>query len=448
MKDLIDLYIRKLSCKQRKKVKIYVKNVKFGDCTIIENNDNILVVDCGSKNKGVLPCDENAYMKLEEHLLSEKNICQILVTHYHADHMNGIRLINKDKVEIEKIYLPYTFLREGKGEPWFHILCELFYIAPQGTYGFDEVDKISDFLKWLSDFDKSQIKCLKWKDEFYIGDVNNVVLWPRIDFYTMGFREYDGVKCIKKILVSLYEIIKDNPNIEHNIKKMLFSEYQTLGIYEYFKEVFLLLESDDSNSKELSQKIDQFYNAWREWRTKIYDVVFDALDDKDKEHVRRLTRMCYHRYIRNCNEMSIVFHEKDKEKYIFLGDISKRVINFLKNERDKVEKNIKSDSNNIKRYLYMQSEYQIIKVQHHGTAGYFTENMPRGKKYIISNGGYKRNKISLSLIQFIRNADNGHGADIFCTNGKQGDYCEYKQKYSCSECKGIDGDQKIIFYLK
>ena len=195
MKKLIERYIcrRMLSAyKQLIRAKIYVKNVKFGDCTIIENNNSILVVDCGSKNKGVLPCDENAYRKLEEHLLSEKNICQSLVTHYHADHMNGIRLINKNRVEIKKIYLPYTFLREGQGGPWFYILCELFYIAPQGTYGFDEVDKISDFLKWLSDFDKSQIKCLKWKDEFYIGDINNVVLWPRIDFLTKYFRKYDG----------------------------------------------------------------------------------------------------------------------------------------------------------------------------------------------------------------------------------------------------------------
>lgn len=65
------------------------------------------------------------------------------------------------------------------------------------------------------------------------------------------------------------------------------------------------------------QLLSCFYNAWKEWRTRIYDVVLDALDGKDKEYVRRLTRMCYHRYIRNCNEMSIVFHEKDKEKYIF-----------------------------------------------------------------------------------------------------------------------------------
>ncbi len=443
MRYLIEEY-----CLSWDKVLVSVKNVEFGDCNIIENNKNILVVDCGSRNKGAnkaynySAAGRTAYEKIQNDLYNTSKSCQILITHYHVDHMNGIKYIENDRAYLKKIYLPCTFLKENHGiASWIGALSELFYFAPKGTYGYIASKEFFSFLEWLKQFNKKQIQCLKWKDEFTIDRIKNVVLWPRIECDFIETKDNED-NCIKYILTSLYEIL-GNIHDNEKIMKFLADEIKEVRLYKYLIDFFEFLEDEEEEHSELlQQKIARLNNEWQRWR-RIYDNIWSNMREKDRIRIKAFVRIKYHKYITQCNEMSIVFHEKGKSKYIFLGDVSKRVIDFLKDERERAEKNLKNDDN-LKKYLYMRPEYEVIKVQHHGTTRYFTENMPKGKKYIISNGGYKQNKISSSLIQFIRAADNGDDAEIYCTNGKHGDYCEYKQKYSCSECNGIDGDQTIV----
>ena len=85
---------------------IDVKNVKFGDCSIIKHADSFCIVDCGSVNRnGNLNSKAFPYSMVENELYSQRfsNKC-LLITHFDKDHISGISLM-KDKI-FDNIYFP------------------------------------------------------------------------------------------------------------------------------------------------------------------------------------------------------------------------------------------------------------------------------------------------------------------------------------------------------
>ena len=130
-------------------MRICIKPVKFGDCCIIYYNDQGLLVDCGSDNSsGKLNSDKFAYSKIEDEI-SNHQITDILITHYHKDHINGILNI-PDCYQVEHSYLPYSIV--DKQVPFAKGIARLLAVAPDQSWGLRLSKTILLFLKKLNEF--------------------------------------------------------------------------------------------------------------------------------------------------------------------------------------------------------------------------------------------------------------------------------------------------------
>lgn len=84
-----------------------MKNVGFGDCFLIKNCDETLVVDCGTRAKPDSKYPQLKNIANEIACKAKENNYSALITHFHADHISGFK---KWKKKIQKFLVSFTFL--------------------------------------------------------------------------------------------------------------------------------------------------------------------------------------------------------------------------------------------------------------------------------------------------------------------------------------------------
>lgn len=404
--------------------RIQAKNVLFGDCNILETENTVLVLDCGSANKrkpriysNVASKETFAYSKIQ-FLENDIKTKDLLISHYHEDHFNGILQVKpRNKITFQHIYLPFTILEADaleKYESAIGWLALLFCIALPGTATFRITDKLVQLWKDLPGIvvDFNNIRCLKRGDVFVTGSLRNEVLWPAVivEQWLKSLGDSERAReCIRWKLKNDFGRCMDVFDID---------EDNYLFIYNLLCVIIGVLHKRERNSEDLNtyneslQALNEIAVELRTKNKKNYVIA----DESKKGTMLFTARAAYHDYSDLTNAASVIFHESDDEsigRYTFLGDATAEVIKAVSQEA----------------CLSFKKYYQIVKVQHHGTQSHFTQAMPAGQSYIISNGGYKRRKVSEELLRHIV-ADTT--AEIYCTGAHEGrhannagsDYCE------------------------
>jgi len=413
-------------------MEIAVKCVKYGDCSIIKSTDGKqqLLIDCGSDNvDGDMSCSKFAFSTIEKEINSNA-ITHLMISHYDKDHCNGILEI-PSSYKFDAIFLPFSVVDPKKSEIIYSgPIARLLTVASPRSWGFKLAQNMIELFTKLDSF-SGEIRCLKAGDTFSFGGKTIRILWPKADF------PFDSipVKVVKeKFLGSdddkqiqgrqLESIIKWNPEYHET-----FNDQRISGEYDYNQkpmaqvEEALIVAFNDMvlEGSEEFYAYSSFHNAFNEYLSDLHSIshedlhksfvsmreAYDILDEtranfrkkKNKFEINSINSFAcqqYHSLVTGINAMSIVCD--CEQRFAYLGDAPKNVITYLSPE--------------------FNGPYKCVKIQHHGTQRYYTDETPVGDNYIISNGGYVKRKVCSNFID--------GGKSIICTNAhSDSHYCYF-----------------------
>lgn len=364
--------------------------VNFGETILYQEDECKLLVDCGAKydRKGQL-----AYERVEAKIDESTSL---LITHFDEDHYNGI-IDMPDTHKFKKIYLPlYIFLnkkQKNTEEVFVDVLRTWTYLTAVGKK--KKISALHSLFVKLPKLVNSvyDIHCVGCDDSFGLGCKEVNVLWPRSDF---------------KIKRRMYadEILQ---NLRRNIVNVRgaekFEEFISLAddYVDMFLKIYRFYCTSNRDYSEKDVYIEDFYEEIEKLDRAFNRVIAHSFDFYLDDLTRKRISSISSNNIRNMNECSVVF-EIDNE-IIALGDITARIIKYMK-------------KNNIISY----DQYKVVKVQHHGTVAYWSEELPEAKVYLVSNSGVANPRWSIDIRYGLKYADK-----MICTNDNH-KRCDY---YNC-----------------
>lgn len=401
-------------------MRICVKPIKFGDCCIVYCNDRGLLVDCGSDNAdGKMSSREFAYSKIAEEI-SNHQITDILITHYHNDHINGILSI-PNWYQVEKSYLPYTIVEEKV--PIANDIARLLAVAPDHSWGLRLSKTILKFLEKIECI-SSRIVFVKCGDTIDFYGKNIRVLWPevmeRTDLYR--YRSDSSEEKINRQITLL-----DDEDSETNLQSSFFNVVQDnselLDLVHKFggmlsKAISKWDPKSDISGREfennLMSGVIEKANALEKGRKEFRE----SISERQLEAVAKFSSLQYHALIKTLNAISTIID--CESKFLLLGDATPTVLAYLRGE--------------------FKPKYDYIKVQHHGTGRFFVKDMPSADIKLISNGGYMNRKVSEKYI-----GEN----KIICTDAHTNPkcFCGYYEANGCCspKCTRLSGSHDVLF---
>lgn len=358
-------------------------NVGFGDCFTILDENEALLIDCGTKHKSTNFNRINSRFNsfddfvddLKNKIILPYNPINALITHFDNDHYSGFEYLHKTKNYqiFDKVFIPYMHFDKNKK-------CELielaiyFYIL----FGKSSITKkfsssiLSHVILVIDLVKKSNIKCLSTGDIIKIRNRNFDVIWPdKKNLISSNLKRY--LIFLNKITNNWKELNELKNNIMDNLSRF-----------------YNLISNDQLNEKESIE----IRNIQLELINKL-----DKLRIQSKEMFMSLNNMKFKRnryyplmFFRNMNECSVVFHDK---KLLMTGDITKHVF---------------------EKYLYnrLNEMYSIIKAPHHGTNTHYSNKLPISCNLLISTAKF-RNYGSISKEYYYHPCAKGFR---FCSSGK------------------------------
>ncbi len=389
-------------------MKVTMCEVNFGETILYEDGAHKLLVDCGAKfgEKGKL-----AYNRVKNEI-DDKT--QLLITHFDEDHYNGIIQI-PDTQKFEKIYLPLYIFKDKKLESIEDVFID---VIKTWTYSIvigqpKKINALHSLFMKLPQLVNSvrDICCVGNGDSFLLEAETIDVLWPEKNFKVKRRMHAD------EVLERLRDNIAGNQNVE------LFEEFVSLAddyvntllnIYRFYcvngqRDNAPYMSSERYN--EESEKLNDIF-------AKISGYRFEF--NLNVSERKRLTTILSNN-IKNMNECSVVFEVKGE--IIAFGDISERIIKYMK-----------------KCNIMSCDKYKIVKVQHHGTKRYWSDELPAAKVYLISNSGEKNQNWSIDERYGLNYAEK-----VACTNDNDS-RCEYSSgDKKCKMCNIVLKRRKIIF---
>lgn len=374
-----------------------MQEVNFGETILYQQGDYKLIVDCGAKygRKGQL-----AYDRVKDKI---DDSTKLLITHFDEDHFNGI-IQMPDTQKFDKIYLPlYIFLDkrlQNTEEVFVDVLRTWTYLIATGKK--KKISALHSLFLKLPKLVKSvyDIQCVGSNDCFWLERRKVNVLWPRAD-YRIRRRMYAD-----EVLRNLRNNIDEPQNSE------LFEEFVILAdeYVQRFMKIyrFYCANNRDYNNQEVY--IEDIYEEieilTRAFNSLSSITISIDLDDLTRKRINSISS----NNIRNMNECSVVF-EIDSDIIAF-GDISARIIKYMN-----------------KKKVLSYGEYKVLKVQHHGTVSYWSDELPDAKVYLISNGGVSNLKWSIDARYGLKYSDK-----TTCTNDTFNRCGYYNCMRQCNMC--------------
>jgi len=371
---------------------IRMYDVHFGDCFLLKEENECLLVDFGSIDSKFN--FEDVANNISTQIQGKE--FSVLLTHFHQDHMNGLwKLTNFPSTNtIKRFYLPSVVCMNEKGEM---------------KYSFLQVSVISDFLQslvlhkgtpeitvyslLLSLIEKkTRVRFLERGDIFTCDQTKYEVLWPAsedlkvdsricvsLDKLLSGERkiglELDLINCLIRKIFECYETMSSANFLiyDNQIRELERAYTDVAHMYEFIKANLSI-----ENSKWIKARVKTMRNQANKW-----SIVFHTKSNHEASH-----NMLHYLGL----EGSLgKFHEDihtaiANEKVILMtGDATKAVLNkIIKNTR-------------IQPSIPLHECYSILKAQHHGTKTHFVTKIPAAKQILISNGkcnGREDRKIS------------------------------------------------------
>ena len=325
-------------------MKIRMYNVGFGDCFCIRDKGKNLLVDFGTSNGkicGRLRREVFDTILSDLSAIEQKNL---LLTHFHLDHLSGLLYMMKKKKsgdEFGKLYLPDVFsTKEMSRTLSLMLLADLMkdtYLPSRQVSLFALVEALCR---------KPQNVELLERGSLFEGKYR--ALWPDREISAGETEEILG-------------------RIEERYREIL--ERLTAFSDQLRRIVYSMTEPGRQNQEEVSRNLNALDREFREIRARAEFQQLLGTMEEQKIELRQFK-----------NKISVVFHnDRDGElNLLFTGDVEKKHMKMIREDYDG--------------RLPLHEHYWCIKVPHHGTEGYycdFSEYTP--ENLLISNGVYYAN---------------------------------------------------------
>ena len=163
---------------------IRMYNVLFGDCFLIQEEQENLLVDFGRDDVGRDDTGGTKIQPIADDIieLSEEKDLSILLTHFHRDHVNGIYWTNLlNRKEIDRLYIPnIVALQGGQRQLSYVTLVVLseFFDAICFQNGNPQITLYTLLLKCICN--NTTVQLIERGCTFQFGGKDYDVLWPKI----------------------------------------------------------------------------------------------------------------------------------------------------------------------------------------------------------------------------------------------------------------------------
>ncbi len=325
-------------------MKIRMYNVGFGDCFCLRDRKKSLLVDFGTNNSRIEGRPRREIFDVIISDLSTINCKNLLLTHFHMDHLSGLLYMMKNRdssLDFGKIYLPDVFSKEEMSRTLvLLLLADLLKesgLPSRQVSLFALVDALLENRQNLELLSRGKI----FEDKYQ-------ALWPDTDVIQ---RETDEV----------YNEICKNENLAAVMEELLnFAE-------KLRRIIWSMTEEGKAQTEEEQEKISLAYVYDREFRRIKAIPEFKGLLsflNTNKVNLRQFK-----------HKISIVFQNaRDGElNLLFTGDVQPG--------------HMKMIAENYDGKLPLYEHYWCIKVPHHGTQEhYFDFSQYEPENMMISNG--------------------------------------------------------------
>ncbi|RHT50428.1 hypothetical protein DW768_11880 [Ruminococcus sp. AM29-26] len=325
-------------------MKVRMYNVGFGDCFCLRDRKKSLLVDFGTNNSRIEGRPRREIFDVIISDLSTINCKNLLLTHFHMDHLSGLLYMMKNRdssLDFGKIYLPDVFSKEEMSRTLvLLLLADLLKesgLPSRQVSLFALVDALLENRQNLELLSRGKI----FEDKYQ-------ALWPDTDVIQ---RETDKV----------YNEICKNENLAAVMEELLnFAE-------KLRRIIWSMTEEGKAQTEEEQEKISLAYVYDREFRRiKAIPEFKELLSflNINKVNLRQFK-----------HKISIVFQNaRDGElNLLFTGDVQPG--------------HLKMIAENYDGKLPLYEHYWCIKVPHHGTQEhYFDFSQYEPENMMISNG--------------------------------------------------------------
>lgn len=325
-------------------MKVRMYNVGFGDCFCLRDRKKSLLVDFGTNNSRIEGRPRREIFDVIISDLSTINCKNLLLTHFHMDHLSGLLYMMKNRdssLDFGKIYLPDVFSKEEMSRTLvLLLLADLLKesgLPSRQVSLFALVDALLENRQNLELLSRGKI----FEDKYQ-------ALWPDTDVIQ---RETDEV----------YNEICKNENLAAVMEELLnFAE-------KLRRIIWSMTEEGKAQTEEEQEKISLAYVYDREFRRIKAIPEFKGLLsflNTNKVNLRQFK-----------HKISIVFQNaRDGElNLLFTGDVQPG--------------HLKMIAENYDGKLPLYEHYWCIKVPHHGTQEhYFDFSQYEPENMMISNG--------------------------------------------------------------
>ena len=325
-------------------MKVRMYNVGFGDCFCLRDRKKSLLVDFGTNNSRIEGRPRREIFDVIISDLSTTNCKNLLLTHFHMDHLSGLLYMMKNRdssLDFGKIYLPDVFSKEEMSRTLvLLLLADLLKesgLPSRQVSLFALVDALLENRQNLELLSRGKI----FEDKYQ-------ALWPDTDVIQ---RETDEV----------YNEICKNENLAAVMEELLnFAE-------KLRRIIWSMTEEGKAQTEEEQEKISLAYVYDREFRRiKAIPEFKELLSflNINKVNLRQFK-----------HKISIVFQNaRDGElNLLFTGDVQPG--------------HLKMIAENYDGKLPLYEHYWCIKVPHHGTQEhYFDFSQYEPENMMISNG--------------------------------------------------------------
>ena len=325
-------------------MKVRMYNVGFGDCFCLRDRKKSLLVDFGTNNSRIEGRPRREIFDVIISDLSTINCKNLLLTHFHMDHLSGLLYMMKNRdssLDFGKIYLPDVFSKEEMSRTLvLLLLADLLKesgLPSRQVSLFALVDALLENRQNLELLSRGKI----FEDKYQ-------ALWPDTDVIQ---RETDKV----------YNEICKNENLAAVMEELLnFAE-------KLRRIIWSMTEEGKAQTEKEQEKISLAYVYDREFRRiKAIPEFKELLSflNTNKVNLRQFK-----------HKISIVFQNaRDGElNLLFTGDVQPG--------------HMKMIAENYDGKLPLYEHYWCIKVPHHGTQEhYFDFSQYEPENMMISNG--------------------------------------------------------------
>lgn len=353
------------------KMLIHMQEVNFGEAILLEQDRNQLLVDCGAKyeHKGITAAQS------VRHLLSNFHK-KALVTHFDEDHYNGFTEL-AGRTTFEQFYLPLFAYKHGAVIETYKILdntVKIWCYHKLFNKG-KKLDALHLFFKSLPQLvpNRDRVLFLKNRDTISCGNKTFEVLWPDSFFIEDLHLDSSPIEeDLRRTLSTLYSEMERH--FETELKADYLDAAQYIEMVNNYANAFIELyiyyvaHADEAiehpNYNDLINNLNVAYEALD---ANHFPIRLYKLGPLGYALGRRITVLTS-KAIKCMNDCSIVM-QCDNE-ILMLGDIGRFIL----------EHSILFD-------FRIKDEYKAVKVSHHGTKPYFSDQLPTAKVYLISNSG-------------------------------------------------------------